>query len=400
MKMETTTNSAQDVLRLFFENPPMSQVEAARHMRITRAASNLHFHKLAAERYIRPLATRNCGRGRPIQLWELDPQSLLFLGITLGNGSLQAELIDCSGNILGVRKENFTPDISFERLHRQLFALIETLLPKAEACGSKISQCYLATPGVHRKDGAILQAANLPVLNGWCPDQDIEQAFGIPTFCDSFNAPMIQGETEECDEKSTVVLLNWDDGFSAIFANHGQQLLWPEPNLRRWRILWDIGHLCIDPNGRPCRCGKRGCLEAYTGGLALAQMHPELGCSDSRELAQCACDGNPIAVALLRQAVRLLIRTLYTPFELFGVDTIIFTNTMASAFPCFETAVREELAKLYPAEELEKLSIRHSLTTEEKVRHGAALTARQFFFYPEKFRAVRGLVLTESNNPK
>ena len=44
----------------------------------------------------------------------------------------------------------------------------------------------------------------------------------------------------------------------------------------------ELGHLCIQLNGRPCSCGLRGCYEAYCGGVALARRmreeiadHPE-----------------------------------------------------------------------------------------------------------------------------
>ena len=33
----------------------------------------------------------------------------------------------------------------------------------------------------------------------------------------------------------------------------------------------ELGHTVVDLNGRPCRCGNRGCLEAYAGGWAIAE---------------------------------------------------------------------------------------------------------------------------------
>ncbi|CAM5689312.1 ROK family transcriptional regulator OS=Streptomyces griseorubiginosus OX=67304 GN=AQJ54_34480 PE=3 SV=1 [Streptomyces griseorubiginosus] len=32
----------------------------------------------------------------------------------------------------------------------------------------------------------------------------------------------------------------------------------------------DIGHIQVDPDGRACVCGNRGCLEAHFSGAALA----------------------------------------------------------------------------------------------------------------------------------
>ena len=33
-----------------------------------------------------------------------------------------------------------------------------------------------------------------------------------------------------------------------------------------------IGHICVVPNGRLCKCGARGCLEAVASGTAIAEM--------------------------------------------------------------------------------------------------------------------------------
>ncbi|MBW2732343.1 MAG: ROK family protein [Deltaproteobacteria bacterium] len=37
----------------------------------------------------------------------------------------------------------------------------------------------------------------------------------------------------------------------------------------------EIGHLKVHPGGRLCGCGQRGCLEAYAGGRALAELARE-----------------------------------------------------------------------------------------------------------------------------
>jgi N-acetylglucosamine repressor len=31
----------------------------------------------------------------------------------------------------------------------------------------------------------------------------------------------------------------------------------------------EFGHLTLDPNGPACRCGKRGCVEAYAGNISI-----------------------------------------------------------------------------------------------------------------------------------
>lgn len=36
----------------------------------------------------------------------------------------------------------------------------------------------------------------------------------------------------------------------------------------------ELGHITVDPDGPPCRCGSRGCLEQYAGGEALSRRSP------------------------------------------------------------------------------------------------------------------------------
>jgi glucokinase len=38
----------------------------------------------------------------------------------------------------------------------------------------------------------------------------------------------------------------------------------------------EIGHTCVNPNGRECGCGKRGCLETYTAARGIVQTAVEL----------------------------------------------------------------------------------------------------------------------------
>ena len=39
----------------------------------------------------------------------------------------------------------------------------------------------------------------------------------------------------------------------------------------RWGAAGEFGHLNVDPGGRPCACGNRGCWEQYASGNALVR---------------------------------------------------------------------------------------------------------------------------------
>ena len=48
----------------------------------------------------------------------------------------------------------------------------------------------------------------------------------------------------------------------------------------------EVGHMPVVPGGRRCNCGQRGCLEAYTGGAALADIiREEIAAGERSEMA-------------------------------------------------------------------------------------------------------------------
>lgn len=45
----------------------------------------------------------------------------------------------------------------------------------------------------------------------------------------------------------------------------------------------ELGHVCIERNGRQCKCGLKGCLETYTSAMGVARTARELLASDKRD---------------------------------------------------------------------------------------------------------------------
>ena len=68
----------------------------------------------------------------------------------------------------------------------------------------------------------------------------------------------------------------------------------------------EMGHICLDLEGRRCNCGQRGCYETFCGGRAVAdRMREELaGKPDSRIVRLAGGDPAKIDMRTLEQAVR------------------------------------------------------------------------------------------------
>ncbi|MEJ5928895.1 ROK family protein [Corynebacterium sp. H128] len=93
----------------------------------------------------------------------------------------------------------------------------------------------------------------------------------------------------------------------------------------------ELGHLPVVPDGRECPCGKRGCLERYCSGTALAATAIELsaqhGSSDQawtgESVIAAARTEDPIALAAMADFTHWLGVTLAMTSDIFDPELIV-----------------------------------------------------------------------------
>lgn len=90
------------------------------------------------------------------------------------------------------------------------------------------------------------------------------------------------------------------------------------------------GHTTVVPNGRRCRCGRRGCLEAYVGADQVVEAWrarggepPSSGAAGVAALLVAADDGDAAAVTTLDMTLDLLAAALGTAVTLLGADAVV-----------------------------------------------------------------------------
>jgi glucokinase len=91
-----------------------------------------------------------------------------------------------------------------------------------------------------------------------------------------------------------------------------------------------VGHVIVDPDGRPCACGSRGCLEAEASGLAIA-----------------AFTGRPAAeapAAVVRRCGQMVGRAVASLVSALDIELVVVAGSVALGFgPPFFAAANEEL---------------------------------------------------------
>ena len=197
----------------------------------------------------------------------LEPGGRVAVGITVRRGDVRLLAIDMRAGELG-RRELVVPFSHTGEYYKTLARELETFLEDFRVDRSRLLGVGITLPGIiDQASGTLVMA---PTLGLW--DVPLDEIYGYFSGHTVFieNDANASGYAEWWTEKgrSNMVYLSLERGVGgAIFwgeeqytGDHGRS--------------GEFGHMCIVPNGTPCHCGRRGCLEAY---CSTARLSDDLG---------------------------------------------------------------------------------------------------------------------------
>jgi glucokinase len=101
---------------------------------------------------------------------------------------------------------------------------------------------------------------------------EVEAATGLPVTIENDATMALLGEAAYGAAKGlrNVVMLTIGTGIGGAILDSGKVL-------RGSGSAGQLGHICVDPNGRSCVCGRIGCVETVSSGTAFATHLAEAG---------------------------------------------------------------------------------------------------------------------------
>ncbi len=161
----------------------------------------------------------------------------------------------------------------------------------------------------------------------------------------------------------------------------------------------EIGHIPIDLNGPPCRCGKRGCLESYVGASALiacvTQMRQEAGLEEKpaeletiHAIIDAAHAGDVQCREVLEQAGRYLGVGIANLLNLLNPGLIVLGGDLAAAGAFFLDAVRSSVRERAMPKAAQEAEICFSGLGNDAVAIGAATVALEHAFQPTNLSRI------------
>jgi predicted NBD/HSP70 family sugar kinase len=160
----------------------------------------------------------------------------------------------------------------------------------------------------------------------------------------------------------------------------------------------EIGHVVVDPDGRLCRCGQRGCLETVAAGPAIARDWPAgAGEEAASALFSAAAGGDASAQSIVERITSYLVRAIHWLAAAYDVDTIFLGGGVALSDPTFLSSIRYALVETAGSSELAARTLDPSRVrlivpgSHPGARGAALLAARQFALTPtSKSKQLQG----------
>jgi glucokinase-like ROK family protein len=326
------------VLRLLRDEGSRSRAELAELAGLSRSRLEAELTRLMQVGLVQEAGKAASRGGRRSTLVELSP-FLHFGGVDLGATSLRVAVLTAELEVKAQVEEPVDLRRGPEPVLGRATEMIEKL---ARDQGVQLAGIGVGVPGpVRFREG---MPVSPPIMPGWneYPVRDIvARRFGCPVLVDNDVNVMAGGEHWGGVAKSVDNYL-----FVKIGTGIGCGILIRGEVYRGIDgCAGDIGHINVDPDGPVCACGNSGCLEATFGGAALvrdALAAARSGTSEAlaerlarkhaitaEDVGQCAAEGDPVAIGLIRYGGRRVGLVLAGLVSFFNPSMIVIGGGLA-----------------------------------------------------------------------
>lgn len=317
-----------------------------------------------------------------------DNRKRAYIGIDIGGTNLRLALVDDQGAIL--HKTKCRTDIHHGR--QAFLSLlgkgVEALLAVARDSGINPVGLGAGVPGLISNEGHVYVSVNLRPLDGVNIRDELQALSGLPTVVANDVNAFAFGESVHGAGRDfrSFLMVTLGTGVGGGLILNGK--VWTGID----GVAGEFGHMTVEPEGRLCPCGNRGCLEQYASASALVASAKEMirGQQDvfgagrgsdvisTKMLAVAAQDGNTAALGLFAEAGRYLGIAAASVANLLNIEAVIIGGGVASSFDLLcESMKREVLARAFPIPG-KRLFIRRAALGDDGGILGSAALAMNF----------------------
>jgi glucokinase len=263
-------------------------------------------------------------------------------GIDLGGTKIQAVVVGDHGAVLGQSRHPTPTTGGPPEVAAAMAQALRDAAAEAGTTTEALAGAGVGSPGsVDGDAGTVAEARNLPDWEAPFPLRDVlAEALGTSVWIGNDVQVATDAEVAHGAGKpySSIVGVFWGTGVGGGIVLDGKP--WVQ------RSAGEIGHVVVRIGGRRCPCGRRGCMEAYAGRLALERRARKLKDSGTHTdlfaimrkrhrdrltsgvWERALREGDAVAHQLIDEAVEALGAGIGSAVNLLGVEAVIIGGGM------------------------------------------------------------------------
>ena len=263
------------------------------------------------------------------------------LALDIGGTKIAAGLVDADGALLHHAKLP-TPDGDAEAV----WTVVDTLVTEALAeAGGRVRGVGISSAGPIDLPAGTVSPINITQWQGFPVVERVSTLTGAPVRLGGDGLCMALGERWRGAGVGAPFLL----GMVVSTGVGGGLVLDAAPYVGRTGNAGHVGHVVVEPDGEPCSCGGRGCVETVAAGPRMAQWarkngwHAPAG-ADAKELADAAKAGDPVALEAFRRGATAVAAMIASVSAVCDLDLVVVGGGVAKSGALLFDPLREALS--------------------------------------------------------
>ena len=369
------------LLHLIREKQPISRAEIAKVSGLRPGTVSSIVNRLIRKGVIYEGAEGPSSGGRKPTYLYINGENAYVLAIDIGVRDTVYAVSDFNGRILKQKAmitEGKPPDF-LEKLSVEIKKTIEKNYPR-----TKFEAVGVSVPGlINRDTGEVVVSPNLE-WNNTPVKAILEKKLKLPVYVENdANAAAYSelwyGPLDEIRVKSLLYILVVDGLGTGLIING-------ELHVGSQLGLGGFGHMCLDPNGEVCSCGRKGCWETLASESATIARYHRLMNNKNGSITTSITDiiahanrGDEKAIAALQATAEYLGEGITSLVHGLSPEIVVIGGEISAAWDLLAPIIKAKMKSRYLIPAVVKIEIRPA-SVQRPSLFGAIPIALQNFF--------------------
>lgn len=355
-------NNKGNILNLIRENKPVSKSELSKITNMSPTSVSRIVTELIELGLIKETELASGKIGRKALLLDTVSSSVYVICVQADQDILRIGIVDFDGTIIN-ETTHFcdAPGMSWTAFSNKICDEVSNIIEITDIDKSKIIGVGIGIPGlVDTANGIVLSSPQLKWVNIQLADY-IQNKLGYPTMIDNIIKAKALAENTygAARDAKRVAFVHFGTGVgSALILNN-------EIYRGVTNSAGEIGHTTINPNGKLCDCGRRGCLQTYiTERAILQEARAVKDISNVNEIFEAYTKGEDWAIIILDQLHTYISIAICNVICMYNPDTVIFSGKMTEQPAKTEYIIKDNVDRLIWAQFKGSYEIKRSVLGE------------------------------------